>query len=163
MLAPDPEGGVVVGRSGRRAVGLAIAAAALVAGVVVFGVKGRRSAEPAASAPQSEIAAPPPAPPRVNEIAAPAPTPKPPAVNVGAQVEPPPAEAKAPVPPTRPVVSTNHPAKLEPSKKSAAAKQSKKAASNETEHRSTPAAKPNCAPNFTLDAQGQKHFKPECF
>jgi hypothetical protein len=25
------------------------------------------------------------------------------------------------------------------------------------------AAKPNCSPNFTLDAQGEKHFKPECF
>ena len=24
-------------------------------------------------------------------------------------------------------------------------------------------AKPNCDPNFTLDAQGEKHFKPECF
>jgi hypothetical protein len=23
--------------------------------------------------------------------------------------------------------------------------------------------KPNCNPNFTLDAQGEKHFKPECF
>jgi eukaryotic-like serine/threonine-protein kinase len=25
------------------------------------------------------------------------------------------------------------------------------------------AARPNCNPNFTLDAQGEKHFKPECF
>jgi hypothetical protein len=25
------------------------------------------------------------------------------------------------------------------------------------------AAKPNCSPNFTLDANGEKHFKPECF
>jgi len=26
-----------------------------------------------------------------------------------------------------------------------------------------PSAKPNCDPNFSLDEQGQKHFKPECF
>jgi hypothetical protein len=28
-----------------------------------------------------------------------------------------------------------------------------------------PAAKPkaNCDPNYYLDAQGEKHFKPECF
>lgn len=30
--------------------------------------------------------------------------------------------------------------------------------------RETPqAASPNCTPNFYLDAQGEKHFKPECF
>jgi serine/threonine protein kinase len=27
----------------------------------------------------------------------------------------------------------------------------------------TPKAHPNCDPNYTLDASGQKHFKPECF
>jgi hypothetical protein len=26
-----------------------------------------------------------------------------------------------------------------------------------------PARKPNCDPNYYLDAQGEKHFKPECF
>jgi serine/threonine protein kinase len=29
--------------------------------------------------------------------------------------------------------------------------------------RATPAAKPDCNPNFIFDAQGEKHFKPECF
>ena len=26
-----------------------------------------------------------------------------------------------------------------------------------------PLVKPGCEPNFYLDAQGEKHFKPECF
>jgi hypothetical protein len=26
-----------------------------------------------------------------------------------------------------------------------------------------PAAKKNCSPNYYFDAQGNKHFKPECF
>jgi len=26
-----------------------------------------------------------------------------------------------------------------------------------------PKSKSNCDPNFYLDAQGEKHFKPECF
>ena len=26
-----------------------------------------------------------------------------------------------------------------------------------------PAGKPNCNPPYTLDQNGEKHFKPECF
>jgi hypothetical protein len=97
----------------------------------------------AAAAVTAAATEPPPAPPPVAALPPPAPPPASapaPAASAAPAARAPaarPAGGKAPAPAPVPV------------KKDTAAK--------------TAGKKPNCDPNFYLDAQGEKHFKPECF
>jgi serine/threonine protein kinase len=147
----------------RRAVGLATAGALLIAGVAVFVVKGPSSSQSStASQPEGSGAA------AAKEIDPPATTavkPLPPSSGIvspgnGRPVAPPPV---APVVAERPPAPPSPPLKLALSKKTTAAKKSKKTTSTAAEHGPAVPAKHDCKPNFYFDAQGEKHFKPECF
>ena len=150
----------------RRTVGLATAGALLIAGVVVFAVRGRSSSQPSAVAPQPEGSAS--AAVSVKEIAPPATTAvKPPTPSSGVDsprneppVTPPPV---APVVPERLAPSPSPALKVDQPKKAAPAKKSKRTTSIAAQHGLAAPAKHDCNPNFYFDAQGDKHFKPECF
>ncbi len=171
------------GRAWRLPAGIAVAAAVAIA--IGFGVRGRQTSEapasttaPASAAATAPAAAPAPAgaAPPTAAAASPTPAPPPPPPDrptvAPAPLEAPPPPAKAPAVAAaaetsksaharkhehqRPLASAKiapleHPAALGP-----AAAPSPAAAPK-------PAAKPNCTPNFYFDAQGDKHFKPECF
>ncbi|HMJ55645.1 MAG TPA: serine/threonine-protein kinase [Polyangiaceae bacterium] len=134
---------------------LAIAIAVAVGAVVVIGIVALRVAQsntapPAASGlVQSTTTAAP------NPVAA-APVPAVTAAAEPAASETPPAAAalQAPSEPSNAAAPAAHPANV--------ANAAKKAA---PAPRAPPTTKPkaNCDPNFYLDAQGEKHFKPECF
>jgi serine/threonine-protein kinase len=80
-----------------------------------------------------------------------------------------PAIVPAPLPPA--TATTPPPVALPeaaPSTRAAPRKAPPRAAAAKVPPRPAPSpsvvkAKPNCNPNFVLDAQGEKHFKPECF
>jgi eukaryotic-like serine/threonine-protein kinase len=157
---------VAAGR-GWRLPAVGIALAALVAMAVGLGVRGRFTSEasgPTAAPARAETAAAaaaPPAPvpsPRPAEKPAPALAPaEVPAPPKGAPRVPTAAETSPPAHSRkhehrRPIASAGAPPPPEPAtvpKPVAALKPA--------------AAKPNCTPNFYFDAQGDKHFKPECF
>jgi serine/threonine-protein kinase len=177
--AGDPsasEIAVVRGR-GWRLPAAGVAAAAIVAFVVVV-VRGRQASEPhlsaaATSAAAADPAASSPSPPtRAVTPDPPAPGPAPPAEKPAVALAPAtshPAPAKAPAVATASETSPRaRPNKHERQKQPAIAKSPatpREAASPAKAATSPPpaAAKPNCNPNFYLDAQGDKHFKRECF
>jgi serine/threonine-protein kinase len=172
-------------RPSRRGPMLAIGGLALVAAVVIGAVKLRRptgtegavsaGASSAASAPASPPAAPPIAPPppaAAPEKPAAAPAPKP-----IAAPKPAAAPSEAPPAPTAPeaksAANTAKEAKPAHATHESPAGHGKKAAHKTETRAETPKAptspgpaprgKSGCDPNFYFDAQGEKHFKPECF
>ena len=157
---------VVAGGRARRWPAAAIALAALVAIAVGVGVRGRRLTEapgsttaptraavPAAAAvPQEPVPPSPPAEKPVPRPAAevpPAPT-KMPSVSTAPETSPPAHSRKHEH--RRPLASVQTPPPPAPPPAPKPAAVPKPAP-----------AKPSCNPNFYFDAQGDKHFKPECF
>jgi tRNA A-37 threonylcarbamoyl transferase component Bud32 len=131
----------------RRRRGVWLGAGVVVLGVVLVVVAWPMSHKPAASAvvvaPPASTAAPPRAP---VAVAAPAP---PKAEVAKVEAAPPPAPAE----PAKPEGAPRNVARPARRLRSGAVKARASAAA--------PAV--NCDPNYTLDAQGDKHFKPECF
>jgi eukaryotic-like serine/threonine-protein kinase len=142
------------------------AVAAIAVAIVVGGSSGTHDrggtsdviAQPAATAPVRQMAVPPP-----SEVAHPPPS---------AEVARPLVKADSPpIAPAPAVPEASMGKEVEAAsprrKKSSAAKPSHHAGVAGTPPASSPAPalskKSNCTPNFYLDAQGQKHFKPECF
>jgi eukaryotic-like serine/threonine-protein kinase len=155
------------GSRGWRLPAVGIAAAALVAVVVGVGVRGRHASDAPASYPATGAAA---------TANAAAPTP---AASAAPVPPPPPADKTAPAPaptpaPTRApaVAATSETSRQTPSHKREHKRPLASATTSPTpEHPVTskpaamtkPTAKPTCNPNYYFDAQGDKHFKPECF
>ena len=142
------------GRWRKAAAGIALAAAVVLGVVVAGGRRAPSSPPPAASAP---LIAAPPAPAGPALVAAP-PAPSPPA-----PAAPDPPVAPPPEPPTLLQRSEHR-------RRSAARPVAVVKKTPETDHEAAPKpaapkpdAKPGCNPNFYLDIEGNKHFKPECF
>jgi serine/threonine-protein kinase len=175
-----------------RTIGLVVVGVAALAAVAFFATGGRHAAEIAVPGPRPESAPPVAAPAATAPSPAPAPAsnppsapeaPKPPPIAPPAAVAetPPPAAASKPASPIVDAKSPGHKSHADHGHKqdhsSAMAKIAKiaKMADTATPAGTAPAVtplppptkpaapKPNCNPNFTLDAQGEKHFKPECF
>ena len=163
----------------RRPAALAIGGLALVAVAVAVGLAGRRAAEHPASqsaaAPAAEPAAtrvapePPPAAAAPSEKAAIAQAP--PVAPAPATPAPSPSAVAPSSAPKLPAPLTNRSGDAHLAKpRTAPARPKRPTHSKQSEARVEPEApahprlaKPNCEPNFDLDAQGEKHFKPECF
>jgi serine/threonine-protein kinase len=157
----------VGGKKAAVAVGAGVLVMASIVGVTAIGLVRLAKPQPSVSASAGGGAAagspPPPsvsASPTVSDDPLPATTPSIATVAPSAQELPEPApEVAGPVTPppapvashggVRPVASTRLPPPFVPSVAHSAL--------------GVPSAKPNCDPNFSLDEQGQKHFKPECF
>jgi eukaryotic-like serine/threonine-protein kinase len=179
-----PDGDGFLARPRRRTgrtIGMVLAGGAAVAAVVFFAASARQGAEVAVPAARPESV------PAMAMPAATAPARAPtPAVNPPNAPEapkaPPPIAPAAPVaatspsapgnrasPPAEAKVSAHRPHADHAHRTEHAPKIGEKIGEKiaEAPHEAPPAPtiapKPNCNPNFTLDAQGEKHFKPECF
>ncbi|HEY4394419.1 MAG TPA: serine/threonine-protein kinase [Polyangia bacterium] len=172
-----------------RTIGMVVAGGAALAAVAFFATSGRHGAAgtmpgarpesaPTIATPAATGPAPVPAattPPSAPE----APKPAPPIAPAAPTAETPPAPAAKPASPIADAKSPGHRshadhghrqdhasamAKIANLAKMADGANAAPAAAPPSPPASKPAAaKPNCSPNFTLDAQGEKHFKPECF
>jgi serine/threonine protein kinase len=172
-LDDDPGAGdlATTGRRGWRRPVVGIAMVALVAVGVGMAVRGRPAFETPVSPASSgaATAAPPAAPPREASTAAPAVPPLPaerPKATI-APTEAPPAPAIVPpgvaVQKISPLVrSTRHEHQRLAGAETPPKQEHGVAAKAPVVTTAAP-PKPNCKPNFYLDAQGDKHFKPECF
>jgi serine/threonine-protein kinase len=86
----------------------------------------------------------------------------PPAASTGPFPSAAPPPSSVPAPPTTPLPT----ATAAPPPQAAAPHAPAPAATNKAPHAAPPAkhaAAPNCNPNYVLDANGEQHFKPECF
>jgi len=134
--------------------GLVVVALVAIVGIRAMNARTAQDTTPASGGAVS-AAAPAPAPPPSVEVKLPPVAPEPPS----AVAQPAPAAASREVPKaTEPVKSPVVAAPVAPSPPRTSAKPAHGAAS------AGPAApKRDCDPNFYFDAQGEKHFKPECF
>jgi serine/threonine-protein kinase len=143
----------------RRWLGLATAGLALAAGVGVFAARAHHAEEPAASGAASNSS-------RHSHLTdppGPAPTV---ASSLTPDAGPPPGPAEVAQPPAAPEpAASEHVARVERRRPVAAkpAKEVKPAPSNTSSHAAAAPSKPDCNPRYYFDAQGEKHFKPECF
>ena len=165
-------GPAATGGHGWRKLAVGILVVALVAiAVVGFGIRGRRPSE--ASLPISE-----PRPIAAGSSPSPAAAPATTSLERAVPVEPPPAlvHAEAPAaakaeaaPATPPVPARSEHRHKSPAKPAAPmvgnakAPEPQQAAELKAVAPRPAVTKPNCTPNFYLDVQGDKHFKPECF
>jgi serine/threonine-protein kinase len=153
--------GVPGARSRRRA---AVAGVVLVGALVLagggFAVKAALRGKQAPPAPAVGLVSAPPAPatsePAVTASTAPTQPDVPAAPSVAAA-----ATTPAPARPTSP----SRPASAQPSRPAAAAAQAAASspAARPASPPATPAALPSCDPPYVLDAEGQRHYKPECY
>jgi serine/threonine-protein kinase len=155
----DPQAAVrppVASRFGRW-VFIAAACAAVSVGALV--IRGRLVSGPPAAAVVNAMTTSPslPLPPPSDPLPVPSPTP---ALPVAASSEPSP-------PPTVQSVATVNPPSPQPTKPLPVAQPTPRASAPPRSAAVKPvtsaAARPGCDPNFTIDADGAKHFKPECF
>jgi serine/threonine-protein kinase len=123
------------GGTGKTVAIVAAAAVVLVAGVVSLLAMRSPAASSSATLVQSAAAAPASPVPRVEEPIVPAPRPVA-SASAAAAAEPAPSPVAMAAPAKKLPTAAKPPA---------------------------PKGRPNCDPNFYLDAQGEKHFKPECF
>jgi serine/threonine-protein kinase len=129
-----------------------------IVGVIVLGVVAvvallTRGGAPTADAPKPAVSA-------QAAVASPAPTPAPapaPSSPLASTATPPPTSPSSSAPP--PPLSAE-PTKAPPS---STPRSAKSPSPPPPAAPATPAAKSNCNPNFTYDAEGNKIFKPECF
>ena len=183
---PDGDDALIPRRRPGRTLGMVVAGGAALAAVAFFVTNGRHAPEvaapvvatpapPAATAPAPGVAATPPSAPEAPKppppIAPPAPTAETPAPAAAAKPAAPIADGKTPGHKSH----ADHGHKQDHAAAMAKIANLAKAADGANAPASPAvapppvpapkpaAAKPNCNPNFTLDAQGEKHFKPECF
>ena len=156
----------VAGGRGRRWPAAAIALVALVVLAVGFGVRGRRMPEAPGSTTAPTPAAVPAAAAVPQEPVPPSPPAEKPAPRPAAEV--PAAPAKTPSASTAPETSPPAHSRKHEHRRPLASVQTPlppapPPAPKPAALPKPAAAKPNCNPNFYFDAQGDKHFKPECF
>ena len=167
-----------LGATGRRGwrrpvvgVALVVALAAIGVGVAVRG-RPPSEASVSAAAPVGAATAAPPAPPASAATTIAAAPPAPPIPAEKPAPAPPPVEAPAAPATAPPVVAAS---KISPPVRLRRHEHHELVGAKtppEPEHKAgakppgvtkPPPTKPNCSPNFYFDAQGDKHFKPECF
>ena len=137
----------------RGRITLALAVVVVLIGTASVGLKLASSSPASPSAPSPPAAEPPPPPATPSPPASAALSPFPP-------VEPPAAPSYKAPPPVPATPRQDLPATMKPSPRNVPPTRSKDAPARPP----APGLRaPNCDPNYTLDANGEQHFKPECF